>query len=123
MFYDTPSSSKLTIAEHEAGDVTILTLSGQILVDDGDIAIRKRVLGLVAHGRVNVVLDLGGVTHIDSAGFGTMASKAKMLHDHNGGLKLLHVPARSQRLLEVMRLHTTFEMFEDEDAAIKSFKT
>jgi hypothetical protein len=32
------------------------------------------------------------------------------------------VPPRSQRLLEVMRLHTTFEMFEDEDAATKSFK-
>ena len=121
MFYDTPSTSKLTIAAHEAGDVTILTLSGQILVDDGDIAIRKRVLELMAHGRVNVVLDLGGVTHIDSAGFGTIASKAKMLHDHQGGLKLLHVPPRSQRLLEVMRLHTTFEMFQDEDEAVKSF--
>lgn len=122
-FYDTSSTSKLTIAAHEAGDVTVLTLSGQILVDDGDIAIRKRVLELMAHGRVNVVLDLGGVTHIDSAGFGTIASKAKMLHDHQGGLKLLHVPPRSLRLLEVMRLHTTFEMFEDEDEAVKSFKT
>ena len=106
---------------HRIGDVTILTLSGQILVDDGDIAIRKRVLELVAHRRVHVVLDLGNVTHIDSAGFGTMASKAKMLHDHNGSLKLLHVPPRSMRLLEVMRLHTTFDIFDDEDAAIKSF--
>lgn len=113
--------SKLTIAAREAGDVTILALSGQILVDDGDIAIRKRILELVAHGRVNVLLDLGGITHIDSAGFGTMASKAKMLHDRNGALKLLHVPPRSQRLLEVMRLHTTFAIFDDEDAAIKSF--
>ena len=121
MFYDTPSTSKLAIAAHEAGDVTILALSGQILVDDGDIAIRKRILELVAHGRVNVVLDLAGITHIDSAGFGTMASKAKMLHDRNGALKLLHVPPRSLRLLEVMRLHTTFEMFEDEDAAVQSF--
>jgi anti-sigma B factor antagonist len=121
MSYDTPSTSKLTIAAREAGDVTILALSGQILVDDGDVAIRKRVLELTAHGRVNVVLDLGGVTHIDSAGFGTMASKAKMLREHNGGLKLLHVPPRSLRLLEVMRLHTTFEMFEDEDEAVKSF--
>jgi anti-anti-sigma factor len=114
--------SKLTITEREAGDVTIMALSGQILVDDGDIAIRKRVLELVAHGRVNVLLDLAGVTHIDSAGFGTMASKAKMLHDHKGSLKLLHVPPRSLRLLEVMRLHTTFDIFEDEDAAIQSFR-
>ena len=121
MFFDTPSSSKLAIAEREAGDVTILLLSGQILVDDGDVAIRKRVLDLVAHGRVKVLLDLGAITHIDSAGFGTIASKAKLLHDRNGALKLLHVPARSQRLLEVMRLHTSFEMFEDEEEAVKSF--
>ena len=121
MFYDTPSTSKLAIAEHEAGDVTVLTLSGQILVDDGDVAIRKRVLDLVANGRLKVLLDLGAITHIDSAGFGTMASKAKLLHDRGGALKLLHVPPRSQRLLEVMRLHTSFAMFDDEDEAVKSF--
>lgn len=121
-FHDTPSISKLAIAERDVGDVTILTLSGQILVDDGDVAIRKRVLELAARGRVHVVLDLGAVTHIDSAGFGTMASKAKLLHDRNGALKLLHVPARSQRLLEVMRLHTAFAIFEDEDEAVKSFR-
>lgn len=121
-FYDTRATSKLAIEEREVGDVTILALSGQILVDDGDVAIRKRVLELVALGRVKVLLDLAGITHIDSAGFGTMASKAKLLHDRNGALKLLHVPARSQRLLEVMRLHTTFDMFDDEDAAVKSFR-
>ena len=120
-FHETPPLSKLLIAEREAGDVTILTLSGQILVDDGDVAIRKRVLELIARGRVNVVLDLGAVTHIDSAGFGTMASTAKLLHNRHGALKLLHVPPRSQRLLEVMRLHTAFEIFEDENEAVKSF--
>jgi anti-anti-sigma factor len=123
MFYDTPPTSKFTIAEREAGDVTILALSGQILVDDGDILIRKRVLDLIAHGRVKVVLDLGAVTHIDSAGFGTMASKAKNLRDHQGDLKLLHLTPRSQRLLEVMRLNMAFEAFDDEQAAIRSFGT
>ncbi len=120
-FHESPPISKLAIAEREVGDVTILALSGQILVDDGDVAIRKRVLELVARGRVHVLLDLGAVTHIDSAGFGTMASKAKLLHDRNGSLKLLHVPPRSLRLLEVMRLHTAFDMFEDEAEAVKSF--
>jgi anti-sigma B factor antagonist len=121
MFYDTPPASKLAIAEREVGDVTILTLTGQILVDDGDVAIRKRVHELVDRGRVNVVLDLGGVTHIDSAGFGTMASKAKTVREHRGDLKLLRLTPRSQRLLSMMKLHQTFEAFDDEESAIRSF--
>jgi anti-sigma B factor antagonist len=121
-FHDTPSTSKLAIAEREIGDVTILTLSGQMLVDDGDVAVRTRVLELARRGRINVALDLGAVTHIDSAGFGTMASSAKLLHDRHGALKLLHVPPRSKRLLEVMKLHTAFAIFDDEGEAIASFK-
>ena len=121
MFYDTPQASKLAIAEREVGDVTILTLSGQILVDDGDLAIKKKVLELIARGRMHVLLDLGDVSHIDSAGFGTIASKAMLMRNQHGDMKLLHVTPRTQRLIAMMKLNGTFETFDDEDEAIKSF--
>ena len=123
MFYDTPQASKLAIAEREVGDVTILTLSGQILVDDGDLAIKKKVLELIARGRMHLLLDLGEVSHIDSAGFGTIASKAMLMRHQHGDLKLLHVTPRSQRLIAMMRLNGTFETFDDEEEAIRSFGT
>ena len=56
------AESKLTIAERHAGDVTILVLTGQMLVDDGDLAFGKRIRDLVDRGFEKVVLDLGGVT-------------------------------------------------------------
>ena len=121
MFYDTPQATKLSIAEREVGEVTILTLSGQILVDDGDLAIKKKVLELIARGRVQLLLDLGGVSHIDSAGFGTIASKAMLMRKQHGDLKLMHVTPRSQRLIAMMKLNGTFETFEDEEEAIRSF--
>ena len=54
------AESKLTIGERQVGDVTVLTLTGQILLDDGDLALRKQIHGLVERGFVKVVLDRAG---------------------------------------------------------------
>ena len=115
------AESKLTIAERETGDVTIITLTGQILLDDGDLAIRQRVHDLLDRGRVKLLLDLAGVTYIDSAGVGMLAGKAKTVRDRGGDLKLVHLTTRGQRLFGMMKLHLTFETFENEDQAVRSF--
>ncbi len=52
------SESKLTIEERHAADVTILKLTGKMLLDDGDLAFRKRIHELMDRGLVKVVLEL-----------------------------------------------------------------
>jgi len=115
-------SSKLAIAERESGDVTILTLSGQLVLDDGDLEFRKRVHELVERGRIKIVLDLAGVTYIDSAGVGMVVSKLKTLRERGGDMKLLNLNMRGLRIFGITKLMFVFDTFESEAMAVKSFE-
>ncbi len=114
-------ASKLDIQERRDGDVTVLALTGQIVLDDGDLALRKRVHDLLDQGRSRIVLDLGGVTYIDSSGVGMIAGKLKTVRERGGDMKLLNTTSRSQTLFGMMKLLVLFETFEDEARAVSSF--
>ena len=101
--------------------MTILTLTGEIRLDDGDLAFRRKVHELLDLHRVKIVIDLGGVTSIDSSGVGMMAAKLKTVREHGGDLRLLNLNARGQRLFTLAKLRTAFETFEDEESALRSF--
>ena len=115
------AESQLSIVERQVDDVTVLVLTGQMLLDDGDLAFRRVIHDLIARGCVRIVVDLDGVTQIDSSGIGMMAAKLKTVRAAGGDIKLVHLTRRSQRLLAVMKLLTTFETFDDQEAAIRSF--
>ena len=113
--------SKLTIEERQEGEVAILTLTGQMLLDDGDLAFGRKVSELSSRGIVRLVIDLGGVTFIDSSGVGMLAAKLKHVRERGGDIRLVHLTSRSQRLLGTMKLMMVFESFEEEAAAVRSF--
>lgn len=115
--------SKLSIVERQAGEVAILTLTGQILLDDGDLAFGRHVSDLINRGVVRIIVDLAGVTYIDSSGVGMMAAKLKRARAGGGDMRLVHLTSRSQRLLGMMKLLMVFETFEDEASAIRSFSS
>ena len=117
------SDSKLAIVERDADDVTILTLRGEIELDDGDLALRKRIHDLLDRGRTKLVLDLAGVSHMDSSGVGMIVGKMKTLRERGGDLKLLNLQTRGQRLFGTMKLLMIFEMFDSEEAAVKSYRS
>jgi anti-sigma B factor antagonist len=116
------TESKLSIAEREVDDVTVLMLAGEMLIDDGDLAYGRRIDDLVARGRLKLLVDLAGVTHIDSSGVGMMAAMLKSVRARGGDIRLLHVSRKGQRLLSVLRLKTLFEAFDDEALALRSFQ-
>jgi anti-sigma B factor antagonist len=113
--------SKLSIVERQAGEVAVLTLTGQMLLDDGDLAFGRHVTGLIDRGIVRIVVDLAGVTYIDSSGVGMMAAKLKRARSSGGDMRLVHLTSRSQRLLGMMKLLMVFETFDDEASAVHSF--
>lgn len=117
------NDSKLHIAERQVDEVTILTLTGEVMQEDGDLAIRRAVHDLISRGCVKIVVDLGGVTYIDSSGIGMLAAKLKTVRESGGDLRLLNLTRRSQRILGMMKLTTTFQTFEDESAAVQSFSS
>jgi anti-sigma B factor antagonist len=116
-------ASRLVIDEREFGDVTVLQLRGQILLDDGDLVFRRKIHELADKGRVKVIVNLGEVDYIDSAGIGMIVGKLKTVRERNGDMKLLHLNPRGMRVFGITKLVFVFETFEDEQAAIKSFGT
>lgn len=119
--YGAMAESKLTIEERRTGDVTVLVLTGQMVLDDGDLAFRKRIHDLIDRDRTKVVLDLGGVTYIDSSGVGMLVAKLKTVKERGGDMKLLNLTRRAESLLGMLKLLILFETFEDEAAAVRSF--
>lgn len=115
------SDSKLQIAEQQIDDVTVLTLTGQILLDDGDLVFRRQIHDVLGRGHRKIIVDLGGVTYIDSAGLGMMAGKLKTVREAGGDMKLVALTGKTQRLLAMVKLLSTFEVFEDQAAAVRSF--
>ena len=114
-------SSRLKIMESRAGDVTVLHMTGRLELEEGDLVFRDHVNRLIAEGRVNLVLDLKEVTRIDSAGIGMLVSKYLSAQNRGGTIKLLQLTRRSDHLMDITRLTTVFEIFEDEDEAVRSF--
>jgi anti-sigma B factor antagonist len=115
------AESKLTISERYAGDVTILVLTGQMVLDDGDLVFGQRIRDLVDRGFQKVVLDLGVVTYVDSSGVGMLVAKLKTLREKGGDLRLLHLNPRAESLLGMLKLLLVFERFDEEAAAVRSF--
>jgi stage II sporulation protein AA (anti-sigma F factor antagonist) len=114
--------SQLQIDEREIRGVTVLTLTGEMLFDDGDLAFGRRVNELVARERVKILVDLAAVTAIDSSGVGMMVAKLKDLQKLGGDMRLLRLTAPCHRLLNVLKLRTTFEVFDDEVTALRSYE-
>ena len=113
--------STLAIEERQVGEVVVLSLTGEITLDDGELKFGRRIDDLLKRGLNKILVDLAGVTYIDSAGVGMMAYEFKAVHRNGGALKLLSLQGRSHRLLAMMKLMTVFEVFEDEAMAIRSF--
>jgi anti-sigma B factor antagonist len=113
--------SKLQIEERLIDDVTVLVLTGEMLLDDGDLAFRRQIEAVVKSGRVKILVDLAGVTYIDSSGIGMMSAQLKAVRQRGGDIRLLRLNPRGQRLFGLLKLRSIFETFENEALAISSF--
>lgn len=114
-------SALLEVNEHRDGDVTVLRLSGRLELDAGDLTLRTWIDRLVEQNRNLIVLDMQAVTRMDSAGIGMLVGKFLSVRRQGGTIKLLNLTARSARLMDITRLVTVFETYQDESEAIKSF--
>ena len=103
------------------GNVEIIKLDGKITIGAGDQQLREVISNAVTAGKTNILLDLSGVTTIDSSGIGELVGSYTTVTNRGGKLKLLHLPAKLNELLHVTQLITVFEVYENEQEAIGSF--
>lgn len=112
----------LKITPREAGEVTILGLDGKIVLGEESNLLRERVKELLNAGKKKILLNLGNISFIDSAGVGTLVSAFTSAQAQNGQLKLMNLTKKFQETLQVTRLLTVFETFTSEPEALASFK-
>lgn len=101
--------------------VEIISLQGKITIGAGDRQLRDVITDAVNAGKNRILLDLSGVTTIDSSGIGELVGSYTTATNRGGKLKLLHLPAKLNELLHVTQLITVFEVYENEAEAIASF--
>jgi anti-sigma B factor antagonist len=112
----------MTISERTAGDVMIVDVSGKVTLGDGGDAMLKDKMGsLVQQGKKKVLLNLGDVSYVDSAGLGAIVQAYATLNKNGGSLRLLNATKRIKDLLSITKLLTIFETYDNEAEAVKSF--
>ena len=105
----------------DVGDIRVIELSGKITIGAGDVKIRELIDQAIEDGNNNVILDLGGVTAIDSSGIGEMVACYTTVTKRGGQLKLMHLSPKITDILQVTQLITVFDVFDDEREALGSF--
>ena len=114
--------AELEVKERQAGDVTILDMSGSIRIGEGSVALREAVRKLLSDGKKKVLLNLGGVNYMDSSGVGELIANYTSVSRDGGELKLLNLTDKIQSLLVITKLLTVFDAYENEAEALNSFK-
>jgi anti-sigma B factor antagonist len=103
-------------------DVVILDLSGRITMGDGTIVIRDAIQKLLSNGDRKVLMNLEDVDYIDSAGLGELVTAFTTVRNEGGQVKLLKLTHRIRDLLQITKLLTVFDAFENETEALKSMR-
>ena len=106
----------------ERGRVSVLQLEGRLVAGQGDEQLREAVDVLLDSGRARIVVDLSGVSVIDSGGLVELVASAHRVERAGGALKALHPRERVVRVLDVARVLPMFEVYETEAQALASFE-
>ena len=117
--WSSPEMSML-VNPRRLDDVVILDLSGRITMGEGTLVLRDRIGKLLAAGHQKFLLNLADVDYIDSSGLGELVSLFTTVRNQGGQLKLLNLTRRVQDLLQITKLLTVFEVFNNEAEALKT---
>ena len=113
----------MSVSERRVGTVTIIDVTGKLTQGDADETLRDKVLSLMQQGRKDVIVNLGDVSYMDSAGLCTLVATFTTVRRQGGALKLLNLTKRITDLLSITKLLTVFETFDAEKEAVASFQS
>ena len=112
----------MELEQRIAGDVAIIKVTGDITLNKGgDVLLKEKVQSLLLQDHKSLLVDLSGVSYVDSAGLGGLVQLYVTTKNSGGALKLLNVTKRLRDLLVVTKLLTVFETFDSETSALASF--
>ena len=112
----------MQIAQQVKGDIVVVTVDGDITLNKGgDVVLKDKINSLLQQGHKKLLVDLGGVSYVDSAGLGQLVQIHTTASNSGAKLKLVNVTKRLKDLLVVTKLVTVFDTFDNEAEAVASF--
>lgn len=111
----------LYIDQRRNADVTILDLKGRLRVGGNALALHRSIRSLVLEKKTLIILNLAGVSFIDSCGLGELVASQVSVENKGGEIKLIGLTDQLQELLRATRLLTVFDTYANEAEAIQSF--
>ena len=109
------------LSTRQAGDVTVVDVSGRIVIGEGSSLIREALRDLTTEGHKKILLNLGEVSYMDSTGIGELVAGFTSAESAGGTVKLLGLTKHVKDVLQISRLYTVFEAHDDEAEAVRSF--
>jgi anti-sigma B factor antagonist len=111
----------LKITNRDVDGVAVVALDGRIVLGEETSSLREKVKGLLAEGKKKIVLNMKGVTFIDSSGLGALVAAYCSAKSGGASVRLSDLGPNFNQLLQVTRLLTVFEVSNSEADAVRSF--
>ena len=111
----------MTTSTRQAGGVTIVDISGRIVLGEESAALRDKIHDLLRKGHKQILLNLVAVDSIDSMGLGTLVAAFATVRKQGGELKLFNLPNKVADVMQFTKLYTVFDIMKDEAEGVKSF--
>jgi anti-sigma B factor antagonist len=111
----------LKITSKEVEGVSLVALSGRIVLGEESNALREKLKSLIAGGKKKIVLNMAEIEYIDSSGLGALV--AAHLSAKNGGasIRLCNLGQKFHEVMQLTKLLTIFDVYDTEAAAVASF--
>ncbi len=111
----------LKIETRVTDGVSIVRCTGRIVFGEEATQLRETLKNLLKSSR-QIVLDLSGVTYIDSGGLGTLVGVYSSARAAGADIKLTGLGQRLRDVLQVTKLVTVFEVYDTEQQALAAFR-
>ena len=109
----------MVIDQSMAGDVAVLSLSGSFTLSEGQGRLKDKVQSLLFQGHKQIVLDLAGLSYMDSSGLGELVSVYTTVTRNGGRVKVCNLTKRVSDLLSITKLLTVFDVCDSKDEALR----
>ena len=112
----------LTVKTRKVDNAVVVDMSGRLTIGEPVLLVRETIRVLVNDGVRHFVLNLGDVSYIDSSGLGELVSLFTTVRNKQGDVKLLNLTAKAKDLLQMTKLLTVFDVYDEESKALAALK-
>jgi anti-sigma B factor antagonist len=112
----------LSVNTRKVDSVVVVDMSGQLSAGEPVLLLRNTVRRFVEDGNKKFLLNLGNVSYIDSSGLGELITTYTSLRNRQGDVKLLNLTKSAKDLLQMTKLLTVFDTFDDEAKGVQALK-